>query len=116
MTDITSDEQDALDMARLREGHDGALGDLMRRHGERLFHYLIRQVQSEAEACDLAQEAFLRVYQNRAKFDSRRGFPRGFMQSQLTSAATGSGGRRGIHRSRWTPRMRDLGLRCSKGW
>jgi len=74
MTDITNDEQDALDMARLREGHDAALGDLMTRHDERLFHYLIRQVQSEAEAADLAQEAFVRVYLNRAKFDSRQKF------------------------------------------
>src|SRR5580765_3007844 len=74
MTDITNDEQDALDMVRLRDGHDAALGDLMTRHDERLFHYLIRQVQSEAEAADLAQEAFVRVYQNRAKFDSRQKF------------------------------------------
>jgi len=61
-------------MARLSEGHDAALGDLMTRHEERLFHYLIRLVQSEAEAADLAQEAFVRVYQNRAKFDSRQKF------------------------------------------
>jgi RNA polymerase sigma-70 factor (ECF subfamily) len=74
MTDITSDEQDAGDMGRLTEGHDAALSDLMARHGERLFHYLIRQVQSEAEAADLAQEAFVRVYQNRTKFDRRQKF------------------------------------------
>jgi RNA polymerase sigma-70 factor (ECF subfamily) len=74
MTASTTDEQDALDMARLREGHDAALSDLMARHGERLFHYLIRQVQSEVEAADLAQEAFVRVYQNGAKFDSRKKF------------------------------------------
>jgi len=74
MTASTTDEQDALDMARLKEGHDAAFGDLMARHGERLFHYLIRHVQSEAEAADLAQEAFVRVYQNREKFDSRQKF------------------------------------------
>src|SRR5439155_20060272 len=53
---------------------DAALNGLMERHGQRLFHYLIRQVQSEAEAADLAQEAFVRVYQNRSKFDSRQKF------------------------------------------
>ena len=69
MTNTTSDEQDAADMVRLAQGHDAGLSELMARHGEGLFHYLIRQVQSEAEASDLAQEAFVRVYQNRAKFD-----------------------------------------------
>jgi RNA polymerase sigma-70 factor (ECF subfamily) len=74
MTATTSDEQDAADMVRLAQGHDAALGELMSRHGEALFHYLIRQTQGEAEASDLAQEAFVRVYQNRAKFDLRQKF------------------------------------------
>lgn len=69
-----SDEQDALDMARLVSGHDAALNDLMERHGERLFHYLIRFVKSEAEAADLAQEAFVRVFQNKVRFDSKARF------------------------------------------
>jgi len=74
MTATTSDEQDAADMVRLAQGDDAALGELMAHHGEALFHYLIRQTQSEAEASDLAQEAFVRVYQNRAKFDSHQKF------------------------------------------
>ena len=56
-------------MARLVHGHDAALNALMERHGEKVFHYLIRQLQSEADAADLAQETFVRVYQNRARFD-----------------------------------------------
>ena len=55
-------------MARLAAGHDAALNDLMARHAERLFHYLIRLLQNEAEAEDLAQETFVRVYQNRDRF------------------------------------------------
>ena len=35
------DEQDAQDMARLAGGHDAALNDLMDRHAERLFHFLV---------------------------------------------------------------------------
>lgn len=61
-------------MARLAAGHDSALNELMGRHGERLFHYLVRVVQSEAEAADIAQEAFVRVYQNREKFRSAHKF------------------------------------------
>jgi len=55
-------------MTRLVEGHDAALNDLMERHGPKLFHYLVRCLQNEEDAADLAQETFVRVYQNRTKF------------------------------------------------
>ena len=68
------DELDAADMQRLVSGHDAALNELMARHGEKLFHFLIRGLQNEDEAADLAQEAFVRVYQHRAKFDASQKF------------------------------------------
>ncbi len=61
-------------MTRLAEGGDAALNALMERHGERLFHYLIRLLQDETGAADLAQEAFVRVYQSRARFDPQKKF------------------------------------------
>ncbi len=67
-------EQDALDMARLADGQDPALNDLMDRHGPTLFHYLVRSLQNQDDAADLAQETFARVYENRDKFDPRRKF------------------------------------------
>ncbi|MBI3875553.1 MAG: sigma-70 family RNA polymerase sigma factor [Verrucomicrobia bacterium] len=70
----SSDEQDAQDMARLTAGHDAALNDLMARHAARLFRFLVRSLQDEEDAADLAQETFVKVYQNRAKFDARRKF------------------------------------------
>ncbi len=69
-----SEEQDALDMARLAGGEDAALNRLMERHAARLFHYLVRSLQNEEDAADLAQEAFARVYQHRTRFDPRRKF------------------------------------------
>ena len=68
------DGQDADEMARLAGGHDPALNRLMERHAEKLFHYLVRSLQNESEAADLAQETFVKVYQNRAKFDTRQKF------------------------------------------
>jgi RNA polymerase sigma-70 factor, ECF subfamily len=59
---------DASDMARLNAGHDAALNAIMDRHGEPLFHYLLRQLGNEADAADLAQETFARVYLHRARF------------------------------------------------
>src|SRR6266852_680094 len=74
MNEPIGDDQDARDIARLAGGHEAALNDLMKRHAERLFHYLIRSLQDEGDAADLAQETFVKVYQNRAKFDLSQKF------------------------------------------
>lgn len=68
------DALDRQDMARLASGHDAALNDLMERHAPRLFNYLLRQLRDESEAEDLAQEAFVRVFQNRRKFNPQYRF------------------------------------------
>src|SRR5687768_13351333 len=74
MTPASLDDQDRSDMTRLASGHDAALTELMERHSEKLFHYLYRSLQSEEEAADLAQEAFVHVYQSRARFDPAQKF------------------------------------------
>lgn len=61
-------------MERLAAGHDSALNGLMERHGERLFHFLIRLLQNEGDAEDLAQESFVRVYQHCSRFDTKQKF------------------------------------------
>jgi RNA polymerase sigma-70 factor (ECF subfamily) len=68
------DECDRTDMARLVAGHAAALDDLMARHAPRLFNYLVRSLQNEEDAADLAQDTFVRVFQNRTKFDKRMKF------------------------------------------
>ena len=67
-------EQDAHDMARLTTGDDAGLNALMDRHAERLFRYLLRQLNNETEAADLAQETFVRVYHHRHRFQPERSF------------------------------------------
>ena len=61
-------------MSRLAKGQEAALNDLMERHAQRLFQYLLRSLQNESDAADLAQETFVRVYQNRARFDAHHKF------------------------------------------
>jgi RNA polymerase sigma-70 factor (ECF subfamily) len=68
------DERDRADMLRLSSGHDAALNELMERHAPKLFNYLVRSLQNEEDAADAAQEAFIRVYQNCAKFDTNQKF------------------------------------------
>ena len=69
-----SDELDRADMLRLCAGHDAALNDLMERHAPRLVNYLVRSLQNEDDAADLAQETFVRVFHSRAKFDPDQRF------------------------------------------
>lgn len=70
----SSENLDVSDMKRLAAGHDSALNDLISRHSEKLFGYLNRLLQNEEDAADLAQESFVRVYQNRARFDPKQRF------------------------------------------
>lgn len=69
-----SDAADTLDMQSLQAGEDLALNRLMDRHREKVFHYLIRLLQDETEALDLAQETFVRVFLNRHKFNLKNRF------------------------------------------
>jgi RNA polymerase sigma-70 factor, ECF subfamily len=61
-------------MAALRSGDDLALNALMDRHGEKLFHYLIRLTQSESDAAELAQETFVRIFEHRNRFRANARF------------------------------------------
>lgn len=70
MNTPNTDELDVQDMRRLAEGHEAALNALMERHAEKLFHYLVRCLQDEHDAADLAQETFVKLYQSRARFDT----------------------------------------------
>ena len=45
-------------MALLVAGHGTALNDLMQRHVQKLFRYLVRSLQNEDDAANLAQETF----------------------------------------------------------
>jgi RNA polymerase sigma-70 factor (ECF subfamily) len=68
------DAQDGRAMSELRAGTERALNELMERHSQKLFHYLIRVLQNEEDAADVAQEAFVRVYQHREKFRADQKF------------------------------------------
>jgi len=74
MTSTSTDAQDIQDIESLAAGQDAGLDNLMERYGHQLFRYLLRLLGDENEAEDIAQETFVKVYQNRAKFDSRHRF------------------------------------------
>jgi RNA polymerase sigma-70 factor (ECF subfamily) len=55
-------------MGRLAAGEDAALNELMRRWQQPLTSFLLRYTGNEADALDLAQETFVRVYQSRHRY------------------------------------------------
>lgn len=61
-------------MARAQQGDTEAYGTLVRRFEEVAFRAAYLIVRDEAEAMDVAQEAFLRAYRSLARFDAARAF------------------------------------------
>jgi RNA polymerase sigma-70 factor (ECF subfamily) len=64
-------DEELIDLCR--EGHSAAFEVLVRRYEKRLFNYIRRMVSSAADADDLFQDTFLRVYKNLHRF--RAGSP-----------------------------------------
>lgn len=100
------DRDDAADMRALCSGEELALNRLMLRHREKLFHYLIRQLQDESEAMDLAQETFVRVFLNREKFKPANRFST-WLYAIATNLAR--------DRMRWLGRHRNVSLEAPIG-
>lgn len=63
-----SDPADEDLMARVKSGDDGALEQLVRRYEQPLFQYARRMLGNAADAEDVFQEAFLRVFLHRNRF------------------------------------------------
>jgi RNA polymerase sigma-70 factor (ECF subfamily) len=59
---------DQADMQRLAAGEERALDGLMERHAAGVTQFLFRMLGNADEAEDLAQEAFVRVFQHRGRF------------------------------------------------
>ncbi|MDF3057712.1 MAG: polymerase subunit sigma-24 [Rariglobus sp.] len=70
----------------LREGDDTALDALMLRWQVPLRSFLYRHTQNEADALDLAQETFVRIYQHRARYREGARFSTWMFQIALNLA------------------------------
>lgn len=69
---MEGDIRDRADMVRLVSGEDAALEALMERHGIRVFNFLNRLLGDAADAEDLTQETFARLYRARGRFNRRQ--------------------------------------------
>lgn len=74
---------DDLLVTRSREGDPRALAELYRRHAPALLAYLERMLRERAEAEDVLQETYLRIFQGRGQYTGR-----GRFRSWLFTVAT----------------------------
>jgi RNA polymerase sigma-70 factor (ECF subfamily) len=67
-------DPDLVCMVRLREGDDLALNELMERWQNPLHSFILRYVGNHRDSIELAEEAFVRVYQHRSRFNFKSKF------------------------------------------
>ncbi len=68
------EDEDTEIMRALADNKGSALNRLIEKHQQPLFSFLFRFLQNETDAADLAQECFVRIYQNRHRFDPKQRF------------------------------------------
>lgn len=72
MSDATpAMDRDLRAIERVQAGDEQGLVELMERHREPIFRFCFRFVPNETDAADLAEETFVRVFQNASKFRPR---------------------------------------------
>ena len=69
-----AEAEDTEIMRALAGNEDSALNRLIEKYQLPLFSFLFRFLQNETDAADLAQECFVRIYQNRHRFDPKQKF------------------------------------------
>jgi RNA polymerase sigma-70 factor (ECF subfamily) len=65
------DDPDLQSLLLIQQGDEQGLVDLMTRHREGLFRFIFRFVHNDADAAELTEATFLKVYQHASRFRSR---------------------------------------------
>jgi RNA polymerase sigma-70 factor (ECF subfamily) len=74
-TRVSAEERtDEVLMARLCQGHDWALAELVRRYQNDIYRFCLHYLREVESAREMAQETFLRVFTARNRFDAARKF------------------------------------------
>jgi RNA polymerase sigma-70 factor (ECF subfamily) len=79
---MPEEDPDLFLVQALQSGEDAALNALMDRHQQRIFLFIFRHINHEADALELAQETFVRAYFNIHRFS-----PRGLFSTWLHQIA-----------------------------
>jgi RNA polymerase sigma-70 factor (ECF subfamily) len=68
------DQSDAVLMNRLADGDETALESIMGRYKSPVLNFVYRILGNQADAEDVAQDVFVRIYQHRLDYDPKRSF------------------------------------------
>jgi RNA polymerase sigma-70 factor (ECF subfamily) len=64
-------DADFKSLQKIQKGDDAGLKELMSLHREALYRFIYRYVNNEADAAELTEETFFRVYQNASRFSPK---------------------------------------------
>src|ERR1700720_1235315 len=67
-------QDDRAAVRRARDGDDSAYAELLARHRDRVFSFLLRLLGSAQDAEDVAQEAFVKAFSRLDSYDAARPF------------------------------------------
>lgn len=65
---MTEIDADLKSLEKIKEGDEAGLTELMSQHRDALYHFVYRYVGNEADAAELTEDTFFRVYQNAGRF------------------------------------------------
>lgn len=71
---MNDNEDDRAAVRRARDGDDSAYAELLGRHRDRVFSFLLRLLGSSQDAEDTAQEAFVKAFSHLDAYDAARPF------------------------------------------
>ena len=105
---LTLQSEEAALVAELRAGSEEAFAWLISRYHQPIYSLLARTVHDRADAADLTQEVFVKVFRGVARFHGNLPCARGFTESRCTrlriSGAGGCGTNSRKYQSRWKSR------------
>jgi RNA polymerase sigma-70 factor (ECF subfamily) len=96
---------DRADLAALRRGDDSALNRIIERWERPLIGFAFRYLGNSADARDLVEEAFVRLYQNRERFEAESNLP-AWLFTTLANLCR--------NRNRWNHRHPTTGMDSSE--
>ncbi len=96
-----ADDPDVQLMLRVRDGDELAFAELVQRHAQALFDFVLRYVGDRQHAEDVAQDCFLKVFRAASRYE-----PTARFRTWLFTIAT----RRCLNHRRWSLRRRHVSV------
>ena len=98
-------DEDLPAIERIQRGDEGGLRELMARHKDAVFRFILRYTGNEADAAELAEETFYRVYENAGRFR-----PRARVRTWIFSIAANLGRDHARRRKKWSGHVPIAGM------